>query len=50
VGLDEDAVDLFEIDQAGLVADRFDERTQQRLRVRRRRPSPERTMRARLPG
>jgi hypothetical protein len=28
VGLDEDAVDLFEIDNAGLVADGFDERTQ----------------------
>jgi hypothetical protein len=28
MGLDEDAVDLFEVHDAGLVADRFDERTQ----------------------
>ena len=28
MGLDEDAVDLFEVHDAGLVADGFDERTQ----------------------
>jgi hypothetical protein len=31
MGLNEDAVDLFEIDDAGLVADGFDERSQAKV-------------------
>ena len=50
MGLNEDMFDLFKVHDAGLVADGFDERARHRLRVRRNKPSPARTMSASASG